>query len=105
MASYHERREIVWPHEEEWGDRHERRNVRDYLKKIWEENVDTHSTKPSLENTKREKNDILEWWWRNRYTQSGPMDINSKYFGKWLYEQYLDAYKLSRRDNHKRGRN
>ena len=56
----HERREIVWPHEEEWGDRNERRKVRDYLKKVWEENVETHSTRPSLENTRKEKNKILE---------------------------------------------
>ena len=51
---------MVWPHKELWGDRDKRREVRDYLKRIWEENNGTVPSEPSMQNTRIEKNDILQ---------------------------------------------
>ena len=48
----------MWPFGEDWGSK--RQAVRDYLKKIWEENVPTVSTPPSIENTRKEAREILE---------------------------------------------
>jgi hypothetical protein len=52
-------REQVWPRGWDWGDREERKAVRDYLKKVWKENNNTHPVETTLDNIRREKDSIL----------------------------------------------
>ena len=49
----------MWPYGRLWGDREERKAVRSYLKKVWEDNNDTHRVEDTLENVRREKDQIL----------------------------------------------
>ena len=49
----------MWPYGRLWGDREERRAVRDYLWDIWEKNNTVHSVSCTLENVRREKDLIL----------------------------------------------
>ncbi len=55
-----QRRDVVWPFGGDWGSEEERQAVRDYLKRVWQDNVSTHSLPPSLENTRKEATSILE---------------------------------------------
>lgn len=49
----------MWPYGSLWGDRQERRAVRDHLKKIWEENNNISRVRDTLENVTNEKDEIL----------------------------------------------
>ena len=50
----------MWPYGRLWGDREERKAVRDYLKKVWKENITTWPVEEdTVETTRREKNSIL----------------------------------------------
>ena len=113
----------MWPYGWLWGDREERKAVRNYLKIIWEENVDTVPvTYDTLETTRTEKNEILQvhdnavscnairfffpqWWWNNRYGQGGKVDTTNDYFGQWLLTQYRDSNKIDYASNKGRARN
>lgn len=53
-------REEIWPYDRLWGDREERRAVRDYLKEKWEENNTITRLQDTYENVRNEKDMILE---------------------------------------------
>ena len=118
-------REQVWPDGRgwDWGDREERKAVRDYLKKVWWDNVHPTTVEATLDTVRNEKNYILnvsydasqscisilsfplQWWWRDRYEQSGTADTTSEYFGQWLLSQYQDYIKTHHPTNRQIGRN
>lgn len=94
--------ELVWPFNRLWGE--ERQKVRNYLKKKWKDNNDTHSVRDTIPNTRIEKDEILNWWWyRSPYTYLA-RDISNEDFGLWLLGQYRDQYKLNQPNNRGLGR-
>lgn len=97
--TYYTHREQEWPYHELWGDREQRREARDYLKKEWKDkSSDPQSVPDTLKKVRREKDLILKWWWTNRYGRTGETIINDD-FGRYLKQEYCDSKKLDCKNN------
>ena len=93
--------------------------------RIWENNNSYEGVPATYRNAEREAEQVLEvsnsitfeakplqklilfqWWWQNRYGQSGTRSLYnySDRFGSYLQEQYRSTVRVNPRDNRGYGR-
>lgn len=94
-------RDQVWPYALLWEDK--ARQVQAYLIEVWKDNNPHQYVATTLENVKREKNLVLEWWWRVKYGRTEPLDTTSRAFGQYLLGEYRDAQGLTKPDKRGKG--